>query len=453
MYQPSNPYCLQLLQPHIDNLPKLNDAPTPLHVHAEDVTPHKLHIRGLDDLTTDQIIAFTADHLSSDSPTRVEWIDDTSANIVFSTPAVALKALEQLTHPSHYGSPSELQLRPARQFSAHPDSKLELRVAFVTDQKRPRAYEASRFYMMHPELDPREQRRKDRNMSERQNKYRVRRHGQDEQRRRRRDEPSTYDNDAGALTNRKKRSGSLRGSDSMHSTNSSDIESSVGDRRRCQGRRDYSGRDRSASPRRYDNDKVISETRRRGRRRTPPDGYKSRTRGGNQCENFGKELFPPKAALNDADKDLFPNKHLAANLKKELFPSKAKQSHHRRSDAFDAADETADLFTKRLDFANIGTSAKSMKMAEPSYGRLNPDSNPDSVILGSPLDNGLSIRGVSRVQDQGISIRGIAADSTSVTSLKELFPGKAVGNSGKELFVEKLQGRRSKRNKAEDMFY
>ena len=447
-------------------MPKLNNAPTAqeLHVDAEDATPHKLHIRGLDDLTTDHIIAFTADHLSSDSPSRVEWIDDTSANIVFSTPAVALKALEQLTHPSYYGSLSELQLRPARQFSTYPDSKLHVRLALATDQKRPRAYEASRFYMMHPELDPREQRRKGRNMPERYNHNRGRRYGQDEQRRRQRHdqgfEPTMYDDDASALADRKQASASRRGSASMLSTKSSDMASSAGGRRHCQGRRDYSGthgRDRSASPRRYDDDKAISESRRRDRRRTEPDAYHSRTWVGNHREDFGKELFPskqaPKAALDDVDKELFPNKHLAVNLRKELFPSKAKQSHHRRSDAFDAADETADLFAKRLDFANVGTFAKSMKMAEPSYGRLNSDINPDSAILDSPPQNDPSIRGGSKEQDQGFSIRGIAADSTSANTLKELFPGKAVGNAGKELFVEKLEGRRSRRNKAEDMFY
>ena len=297
-------------------------------------------------------------------------------------------------------------------------------------------------------------------MPERHNHYRGRRYGQDEQRRRRRDdrdqgfEPTMYDDDAGALADRRQGSASRRGSASMHSTNSSDMASSAGDRRRYRGRGDYSrthGRDRSASPCRYDNERSISESR---RRRTPPDAYNFRTSGGNHRENFGKELFPPKAALSYAEKELFPNKHLAANLKKELFPSKAKQSHHRRSDAFDAANETADLFTKRLDFANVGTSAKSMKMAEPSYGRLNSDTNPDPAIPDSPLDNGLSIRGASKQQqDQGLSIRGIAADSTSVNTLKELFPGKAVGNAGKELFAEKLQGRRSRRNKAEDMFY
>ena len=448
-------------------MPKLNDAPTAqeLHVDAEDATPHKLHIRGLDELTTDQIIAFTSDHLSSDSPSRVEWIDDTSANIVFSTPAIALKALEQLTHPSYYGSLSELQLRPAKRLSAYPDSKLEVRLALVTDQKRPRAYEASRFYMMHPELDPRENRRKGRNGAGRHNYYRGRRYGHDEQRRRRRDdrdqgfEPTMYDDDAGALAKRKQGSASRRGSPSMHSA-SSDMASSASDRRRHQGSGDYSrarGRDRSASPRRYDDDRAVSEPRRRDRCRTPPDAYNSRTWGGNQSENFGKELFPPKQALkatfNDADKELFPNKYLAANLKKELFPLKAKQSHHRRSDAFDAADETADLFTKRLDFANSGTSAKSMKMAEPSYGRLNSNTTPDSTTVDSPLDIGLSIRGVSKQPDQGFSIRGIAADNTSANTLKELFPGKAVGNAGKELFVEKLQGSRTRRNKAEDMFY
>ena len=382
---------------------------------------------------------------------------------MFSTPATALKALEQLTHPSCHGPLSELQLRPTKQFSAYPDSKLEIRSALVTDQKRPRAYEASRFYMMHPELDPREQHRKDKQQSERGSNYRIRRYGRDEHRRRRRDdreqgfEPTMYDDDAGILANRDRDSVSRRNSTSMYSNNS-EVASSAGNRlrdRRGHSRAD--GRDRSASPNRDGEDRTDDVSRKRVRRRTPPYASNRNYHGGIQEENVGKELFPSKSALgtavNGASKELFPNKQLAANLKKELFPSKPKSSHHRRSDAFDAADETADLFAKRLDFTDAGSATKDIKMVDSSYGRLNPDIDQHPAVLDSPLDDSLTIRGASQQQDQGFSIRGVAADGTRIGTIKELFTGRAGGNAGKELFAEKLQGRGGRRNKAADMFY
>lgn len=382
---------------------------------------------------------------------------------MFGTPAVALKALEQLTHPSYHGSLPELQLRPAKKLSAFPDSTLEIRLALVTDQKQPRAYEASRFYMMHPELDPREQRRKGRKRLERNSDYRRRRYGQDEHRRRRQDdrdqgfEPTMYDDDSGALASRNQAIMGRRDSASTHSTNCSEIASSIGERHRYGGRGRPERRDRSASPSRYDDDGVHNVSGRRIRRRTPPRARSSNRRSDTHRDNAGKELFPskpaPGTALNGASKELFPNKQLAANLKRELFPSKAKASHHRRSDAFDAADETANLFAKRLDFTGADTARKSIKVVESSYGRLNAHLNPNPAILDSPVDDGLIIRGLSKQHDQGFSIWGIAADGTRIGTVKELFPGKAGGNAGKELFAEKLQGRGGRRNKAEDMFY
>ena len=157
--------------------------------------------------------------------------------------------------------------------------------------------------------------------------------------------------------------------------------------------------------------------------------------------------------MGENGKELFPNKRIAANLKKELFPHKT--SNHRRSDAFDAADETADLFATGMhvpftdgvmDVPPASRSlAESITIASSSsYGRLidSPDPN-----LGA---KGLSIRGAS--QNQGILIRGIANEVPRVGNVKELFPGKSF-NAGKELFAEKLLGRGGRRNKAVDMFY
>ena len=149
----------------------------------------------------------------------------------------------------------------------------------------------------------------------------------------------------------------------------------------------------------------------------------------------------------------------SANPTKELFPNKSITINHRRSDAFDAADETADLFASRLSVPfterdNPTTTKRTTTAPSSSFGRLKgPDFEPDSEAMENLAVGGISIRGVSRKQDRGFSIRGAADDDVRNGWAKELFPGKALGNAGKELFAQKLQGRGGRRNKAEDMFY
>lgn len=422
-------------------------------VDSENTTPHKIHVRGVDDLTTNDIKAFCEEHFPSNPPTRVEWIDDTSANIVFDTPATALKALEHFTlFPSDHDFSVQipiLQLRTAKTYSTKPELKLQIRTALFTDQKRPRAYEASRFYMMHPEYDPRENRRLNKSRHDSNSDYRRKYYDNGENRRRghkARDEgfdASMYD-DNGSTSRR----GSMASSSDERSRRRSDT---------YHPQRDGTNgttRGRSASP-----------TRQIGnhnghRKRTPPPSYRRRDPHPFPNENQGKELFPSKSG-SDADakkgKDLFSNQMLAADLKKELFPHKANTVNHRRSDAFDAADETADLFAnglsvpftegQRRDVTNLANRI-SAAPSESTYGRLrDTDPEPDMEQQSSIEDGGISIRGASQ-HGQGFSIRGGAAGT-----IKELFPGKTGGgNAGKELFAERLQGRGGRRNRAEDMF-
>ena len=464
-------------QSHLTDTQNQNHASDGLQSPGADLdnpTPHKIHIRGVDDLTTEDIMAFVAEHFSFEAPTRIEWIDDTSANIVFDTPATASKALDQLSNiaSSELSSVSAFQLRPAKTFIEHPESLLQIRVALFSDRKRPRAYEASRFYMMHPEHDPREQRRRDGSSRDGSYEYRRRKYGRDEQRRRKKGdsaqgfEPNMYDDDSSALASRQNGHTSRRGSYSMHSTiSSSDERSSRGERRNRHmyrvdsyrparnGRSGGLSRDRSASP--------GHTSRRRSRARTPPPPYQTRDPHPIPQQNQGKELFPAKPSLaadvKGTAKELFPHKTISTNMTKELFPNKSITINHRRSDAFDAADETADLFASRMSVpfkerANSSTRAAAAPAS--SFGRLKgTEFEPDSSIPENLEDGGISIRGAAEKQDQGFSIRGTADDNARNGSVKELFPGKALGNAGKELFAEKLQGRGGKRNRAEDMFY
>ncbi|KAL1970503.1 hypothetical protein VTN77DRAFT_4147 [Rasamsonia byssochlamydoides] len=409
-----------------------------------EVQYEKVHIRGVDELTTDDLKRFAADHFPVEEPSRIEWIDDTSANFVYSSEEVglqALKAFSQLGEEDASSFPA-LRLRTAKSLSTHPESVLQVRSAVKTDRKKPRAHEASRFYLMHPEHDPREKLRRE--LAERRRKarrddsdgdYTRRRFDEREHRRRRdrgRDEgyaANMYDD---MDTNDRRRGGS-----------SEDFSDAEGRHRPRRGRRkelfpDHgveSGRlrDRSASPgrdglddmRRSDDER--QQSRRRFRERSP--------RLSSSRANEGKELFPSKLSDGDSQtRELFPNKTTTSYLKKELFPNKTTVSNHRRSLAFDAADETADLFSKRISVLLVdGARDRGADTEEAS---------------------GISIRGAAS-KDEGISIRG-AANGLSIkgsANVRELFPSKYNPNAGKELFSDKLEGRGGRRRKAEDMFY
>ncbi|KAL9015360.1 MAG: hypothetical protein Q9173_000027 [Seirophora scorigena] len=417
----------------------------PLNCEAVD---HKVHIKGVDDLTTADLKSFAAEHHSMDLPVRYEWIDDTSINIVYSTPAAAIAALKSFSQPSldpNTTSMPLLQVRPAKGMSNHPDPRLQVRIATSTDVKQPRAHEASRFYMMHPEHDPRERARRHKDNNG-QHDYRRRRFGDDEYRRKQlRDRggssnASTYEYALG--TRADERAQSRRSSSSTRSAGRDRGGPSRG------GRGDFyrpgssidhdATRNRSASPGKSHQTHPAIDPR-RSRQRTPP-------------RNRDKELFPATSYIIERipqSKDFFANKTIAANLKKELFPPKARNAHHRRSDAFDAADETAELFARGLAFSERTLSARdTVKVEKLSFGRLcSSDSEPPYDPRRKPDNVDISIRGASTDHDTGVSIRG-AAQGT----IRELFPQKA-GNSGKELFAERLRDRLSRRNKAEDLFY
>jgi hypothetical protein len=121
---------------------------------------------------------------------------------------------------------------------------------------------------------------------------------------------------------------------------------------------------------------------------------------------------------------------------KELFPNKS--INHRRSDAFDAADATADLFARQMPVPFVdGGNDHLSKVGVPLAARISSRPDPDSGRL--------NIRGVARATPtQEFSIKG-------ASGVKELFPSG--GNAGKELFSERLEGRGRRRQKAEDLFH
>ena len=135
------------------------------------LAPTKVHIRGLDALTPDDIKAYITEHVGSGSKgvgsvpyDRIEWIDDTSANLVFSSEAVAAAALIALAAlPIDDATQLPIgEALAAKTYSAKPDevsAGLSVRFAVASDRKQVGAAARSRFYLLHPEYDPEERRR------------------------------------------------------------------------------------------------------------------------------------------------------------------------------------------------------------------------------------------------------------------------------------------------------
>ena len=114
---------------------------------SADLVPSKIHIRGLDDFTTSDIRSFSEQHFPTTTPI-IEWIDDTSANLCFETPEIASDALNHIATDPLGPDGNPLDLRAAKPSASKPEASIFIRLAVSTDRKRPRAHEASRFYMM-----------------------------------------------------------------------------------------------------------------------------------------------------------------------------------------------------------------------------------------------------------------------------------------------------------------
>jgi len=389
--------------------------------NALEPLPEKVHLRGLDNLTTKDIKTFASEYFPSNNPSRVEWIDDTSANLVYETPGIAAAALASFAAVpfSDITQIPTLQGIVAKAFPAHPDTTLEVRLAVNGDRKQPGARERSRFYLMNPEHDPAERKKNGGHRGERTYRdrddggYRSQRYDDSEQRKREREtefHADLYDDDEATREKRAKKNTDSR------SPKSGNISRGRSQRVRFDGptgkelfpdrARRGSGRlrDRSASPLAdSDGDQDMREAERSRRQDDAATANRLKAQA-------------IKAKLRDRGSD----------GAKELFPQK---TGHRRSSAFDAADETANLFANRMPVPFV-------------------DGGNDSRRNFESAATGFSIRGAAGAAKTNptFSIKGAAR-------VKELFPNSFGDNSGKELFDERLEGRGRRRQRAEDLFY
>ena len=425
--------------------------------------PDRVHIRGLDDFHTSDIITFANDHFPEHDPAHVQWIDDTSANIVYSSPSIAQQALLSFSQTSITAedvSNSPFDLRSAKTLSTRPASTLQVRVAKMGDRKKKGAKDASRYYLLNPDQDPRERMRKEFEANGHTRRggehgdYQRRRYDDREHRRRR-------DNDAanGGDTNgdfsasmyddaptpvEGAEPSTARGRDLFARTNS----------RRHRNRSASPGRSATNSDSLHASDDEDVQSRRRAhnsrfRDRSPPPRYTKRDPHPFPPNNASKELFPTsedkitktngEGTLHSDHIELFSssttsrndaNNATARRMKADLLSSPRSQTH-RRSNAMDAANDE-DL-AERFGRKSLSEQAKGS-----NAGKELLDSG--LSIRGAAMDQGLSIKGSG-----GLSIKGAAANT------RELFPNlyqKGV-NEGKELFSDKIR-EKGRRIRADD---
>lgn len=459
--------------------------------------PAKIHVRGLDKLNTTQIEQWVGEYVPIDLFKRVQWIDDTSANLIFDTELAASDALNSLSAVEVF---DPLELRRAKELSTHPDQVLEVRQAVVTDVKAKGAKDRSAFYLFNPDWDPdnphnvrqdsRKRRWADDGGRER-NKYR-RREWEDDRLHRR------ESRDQGNFT------------EDMYDEGAAGTASAPPESRRTSSSNEYARRrvnlgedlfasqqtgrlrDRSASPGR-DGDGRYGFSEDQPRRRTArprsatPPGLRKNRDNRTARGAASKELFPDKAPTSALTTDLFsdrPSTPKSNTGPRELFPDKQGTPNHRRQDGRDLPLDEVVHFMGRSNIGRqdgYGTYSSRNSGARPStprasyadrdererdrgrgkdlFARINGTSEGrGSGRLsrdGDDEDAGFSIKGSARNGgggDQGFSFLGASKEGQRKENplVKELFPMRNEGR--KDLFDGRVKGRASGRRRAEDLF-
>lgn len=392
----------------------------------------------LDETQLKQYVSATVGGKGAD---RIEWVDDSSANLVFNSESAAQDALKLLAAVEILDVTQlpPLEVLPAKPVPERPEVALQVRFALESDRKVKGAAQRSRFYLFHPEWDPeteegrRRREGRDRRYRDREDRGGYRRSGRGRYDDRNEDEPepfdvNLYDDDTGALARRV----TPRGRQRRDSRSPSDPADS--DRHRplnagkelfpnkkprdaLRSERGASSRDRSRSPARDERDAMMDDLAKDREVQRNRDTARSLKERISRPSNSTRELFPNKVSNGSkAQMDQVPADVLAGMLRLSYdgssefpssfsaFPARQKSSQRTKMVTFKIADRVTD----------------------PS--------------------NGISIKGLA--SQQGISIKGAA-------NKKELFPEKLGGNlnSGKELFAGKLEGRGRRRQKAEDLYF
>jgi hypothetical protein len=450
----------------------VEEVPEEGEIDSNAAAPNKVHIRGLDRLNTYDIERYASEHYSSDLFQKVQWVDDTSANLIYDTPTAAAEALAAFSVDE---VSDQLQLRLAKPLSTHPDVELQVRLAIVADVKVKGAKEHSRFYLMNPRWDPDNPKNERPGVKRRRpddgdghNKYRKRDYELDRRDRRGSRGPQQefhedmYGDDPKAPTD-SRRSSHSGNEDRPRRNRSEDLFAS-----RQHGRL----RNRSASPSRDEdgrygfNDTQPYRQTARARSRTPPNIRNRDNR--NSRDKLRKELFPNHASSTALSNGASNNhsRQSSSNSNKELFPERVGSPSHRRQDAKDiGADEVTkaigqcNINSNRVKLGNSFTYSNSGRRPEQNERNKNQGRDLFSRIQGGPGEEstygrlnsdgdsgGFNIRGAG---DAGFSILGASKERVQSPLVKELFPLKA--SAKPDLFDGRIKGRAGRR-RAEEYF-
>lgn len=370
---------------------------------SKTVVPTKIYIQGVDTLHTDDIKAYVKAHFGPVD--KVEWIDDSAANLVFGSEPSARDALTALStiEIADATALAAGETLPAKPVEGRPEISLHVRWTVASDRKQAGAAQRSRYYLLHPEHDPEERRRRNQDGRSR---YRERdgdrRRGGGDRRRRGDSEEESIRFDASMYDDAPTSARARR-----HSDDSDDRRRVLAQNNR--GKELFAsraaGRDRSASPLRDDDGDASMDAPGSSRNRTQARSIKGRL----SSSNTSKELFPTRASGRGGQLDQLEEAIGSARLQESDMPKVV-------------------AVPKPTPSASGAFSIRGM-------------AGPQEQQQGG-ADSGFSIKGGA---DTGFSIKGAAG-----ASAKELFPDRfGAGNAGKEL----LDGSRSKRRqKAQDLF-
>jgi hypothetical protein len=119
-------------------------------VDASEIRAEAIHVRGVDNLSTDDIKLYLASVCPDTAFVKLEWIDDTSLNVVYDFDDVAATALTALT-AEHVEPVPITTLRPAKSLEGEKNiDGLQVRIAFPSDRKERGARDRSRWYLFNP---------------------------------------------------------------------------------------------------------------------------------------------------------------------------------------------------------------------------------------------------------------------------------------------------------------
>ena len=406
----------------------------------------KVHVRGVNSLNTNDLRNFATEHFSDELFKRVEWVDDTSANLIYDTELTAAEALQALSAEERA---DPLEARSAKRLTTHPDVELFVRQAVESDVKVKDARLYSRYYLDNaadPE-NPHGNRRGKRTFGDR--NYRQRDYGNGYKRRRyeveddnysrrgSQGEPfdvNLYDDDPASVAARQERSNSYSSGDNSRKR-ARTTEEVLPDK--SSGRL----RDRSASPGRdgdgrygFQDDQPRRRTA-RARSPTPPEVRKNRQNRGAR-DLLAKELFPNKKAVNSAltnghttnrSGDLFPNHSSTPKTPRELFPT------HKRQEARDLDSERRYVEEGIGRYSIDGTNERDTYHGKAATNDRNSkrnerDSKPRGGDLFSRISGGPTIdKSYGRLQDrpnssgegESFSFKGAGSDFNFLGAGKE----------------------------------